>query len=363
LHTHLIYYSPSNPAANEPFELTGFTFNFNSNSLALYIENSSSSVAITKVRIHGNSFLNCLANGSNYSDFVIYGAVCGVFDNNTLTGDPHTDIYGDGKSMWENFSFVYGNENAWYIEDNTYTTGFTAVSGFGGGRFVFRYNTFTYTGTNGLQPWFDAHGDAPQGEGCAYYGTMGCEIYGNKLTTTGMTGGSCSNSTDILHHRGGKGLAYWNKVVPASGCSGCYADIRLQEEYNATTCSYSNNPIPAHVSDAYYWNNRANTTLVEVGVVEGYSGYIPLVENVDYHSNTGCGTTLPSTCTMGDGYWLTTQSCSAVADANVGANPTTPLSGKLYKCTATNTWTEYYVPLKYPHPLRKPNPPMGVRIQ
>jgi len=35
----------------------------------------------------------------------------------------------------------------------------------------------------------------------------------------------------------------------------------------------------------------------------------------------------------------------------VGKNPTTPISGTLYKCTATNTWTAYYTPYAYPHPL------------
>jgi hypothetical protein len=35
-----------------------------------------------------------------------------------------------------------------------------------------------------------------------------------------------------------------------------------------------------------------------------------------------------------------------------GKNTSTPISGILYKCTATNTWTSYYKPYTYPHPLR-----------
>ena len=35
----------------------------------------------------------------------------------------------------------------------------------------------------------------------------------------------------------------------------------------------------------------------------------------------------------------------------VGANPTNPISGTLYKCTAPNTWAEHYTPYAYPHPL------------
>ena len=66
-----------------------------------------------------------------------------------------------------------------------------------------------------------------------------------------------------------------------------------------------------------------------------------------------CGKTenLPATCTVGQGYWATTQSCSDLTGM-VGVNPATPISGTLYKCTSTNTWTEFYTPYTYPHPLR-----------
>jgi hypothetical protein len=38
-----------------------------------------------------------------------------------------------------------------------------------------------------------------------------------------------------------------------------------------------------------------------------------------------------------------------------GVDPPTPISGTLYKCTAINTWTAYYTPYTYPHPLRNEN--------
>ena len=65
----------------------------------------------------------------------------------------------------------------------------------------------------------------------------------------------------------------------------------------------------------------------------------------------GCGPARPATCTVDAGYWETTQSCSDIAGM-VGASPITLISGTLYKCTATDTWTEYYEPYTYPHPLR-----------
>lgn len=67
----------------------------------------------------------------------------------------------------------------------------------------------------------------------------------------------------------------------------------------------------------------------------------------------GCGTldNRPATCTTGVGYWATNQKCDDLTGM-VGANPSTPISGTLYKCTSTNTWEEYYTPYTYPHPLR-----------
>ena len=77
------------------------------------------------------------------------------------------------------------------------------------------------------------------------------------------------------------------------------------------------------------------------------------VTSFDGTTGIGCGTlaSRPETCTAGVGYWATDQSCTDMTDM-VGINPETPISGTLYKCTATNTWTSYYTPYEYPHPLR-----------
>lgn len=59
---------------------------------------------------------------------------------------------------------------------------------------------------------------------------------------------------------------------------------------------------------------------------------------VVYSSGLGHGllSYRPTTCTTGAAYWAT--------DAN-NAN------GELYSCTASNTWTAFYTPYTYPHPL------------
>jgi hypothetical protein len=76
--------------------------------------------------------------------------------------------------------------------------------------------------------------------------------------------------------------------------------------------------------------------------------------SASHGGGVGCGTlaSRPTTCTTGVGYWATNQSCSSPLTGMVGINPTTPISGTLYKCTAPNTWTAYYTPYTYPHPLR-----------
>ncbi len=51
----------------------------------------------------------------------------------------------------------------------------------------------------------------------------------------------------------------------------------------------------------------------------------------------------PSTCTTGVAYWATDQ--GSWNQSGSGGQ------GELFKCTATNTWTLFYTPYTYPHPL------------
>jgi hypothetical protein len=67
--------------------------------------------------------------------------------------------------------------------------------------------------------------------------------------------------------------------------------------------------------------------------------------------NGSCGTgqgsvaNRPTTCTTGVAYWVTDEGSW---DTTKSANT----SGRLYKCTSTNTWTLFYTPFTYPHSLR-----------
>lgn len=87
-----------------------------------------------------------------------------------------------------------------------------------------------------------------------------------------------------------------------------------------------------------------------------------IVQNSDYYawcdpaSQSGCVTfdgtvgvgsgtlaSRPATCTIGVGYFATDQGSWNTSGSGG--------QGLLYKCTSTNTWTLFYTPLTYPHPL------------
>jgi hypothetical protein len=74
---------------------------------------------------------------------------------------------------------------------------------------------------------------------------------------------------------------------------------------------------------------------------------------------TGYGTLAnrPTTCTPRVGYWATDQ-----GNWNTSGSGG---QGQLYVCTAANTWTRYYTPYTYPHPLTTgggaPSPPTNLQ--
>jgi len=55
--------------------------------------------------------------------------------------------------------------------------------------------------------------------------------------------------------------------------------------------------------------------------------------------------------TIGVAFWVTEQNFDSLTGM-AGANPATPISGTLYKCTEPGIWTAWYSPYAYPHPLR-----------
>lgn len=73
----------------------------------------------------------------------------------------------------------------------------------------------------------------------------------------------------------------------------------------------------------------------------------------DGTSGTGWGTLAnrPTTCTAGVAYWATDQGSWNTSTTNTYGVQMNGADGVLYKATAENTWTLYYTPYTYPHPL------------
>ena len=99
----------------------------------------------------------------------------------------------------------------------------------------------------------------------------------------------------------------------------------------------------------YAWNNTVNGS-----TVNAFSTYPTLQQNRDYYNQAasfdgtvGIGVGLlanrPRSCNPGVGYWATDQ--GEWDSTHDGPD------GQLYVCTATDTWSLYYKPYTYPHPL------------
>lgn len=342
---YIIVWKPSSPTSHPTFRLSRIGFSdlqgSETGAAGIFIKNYTTNL-VTGIRIDHCAFTN-----SQQRAIMWYGQVYGVVDHCYFTScGKACDVQGANDLSWDYLNYYSGTTNAVYIEDNVIDTPSTPHSGGNGNVYVARYNTYYYHINSGLFPWFDAHGNMGAG---GDWGTMAAEIYGNIIHCDFNTG------VGIFDHRGGIGLLFNNYVDIHSSCS-TKAREEFDDSLNPTT-----NPEPQHVSSSYYWNNRQLTNLVEAFTQNTPGVAHPIVENQDFWqqhatpytpgSGMGAGTSLPATCTTGDGYWLTTQATDSVPAGSVGTNPTNPIDGVLYHATAPNTWTVYYTPLSYPHPL------------
>jgi len=226
---------------------------------------------------------------------------------------------------------------------------------------------------------------------------LASEIYGNLLTNHVGTNAA-------LYHRGGKALFFYNNFD-----AGDYWTIKFRDWVADEVCDQPYNAAsgqPQHISHSYVFNNRRSDnsltplnsgldTDAEINCCANDTDYNCKetycqteetyavkrnrewwIDSTSYPTSdgtegVGCGTTLPATCTpgtasaadggaSGPGFWVTSQSCTNTTGL-VGAStavtggtrtPSSEISGALYVCTSTDTWTEYYTPYTYPHPLR-----------
>jgi len=386
-----------NTASGKSFRITGLTFNPSSGTPAygaISINGSS-----TSVRVDHNHF-NDTVNGDHTFNT---DGINGVFDHNFFDSTNQANLnfiqsanYGtDGNAnvVWtqpDNF----GSSNFVFFENNLFQNGAFMDDCDYGARMVFRYNT---VGTNARM---QVHGT---GSGAQRRGCRAQEIYGNTFTFSNNP--AASNFAFLVMLEGGTGLAWGNTVtgflqfihedVPRTN-NDTYAQTPTPNGWGScgTTLGPSNwdgnnnstgypcldqvgrgagdlltGLFPNLVNNTtkavtwphqalvpwYVWSNTVNVvpqnpthywTNFDAVTVESRDYYLEL-PNIDESSTfngtagIGCGpaaatcanpVTQPASCTTGVGFWNATQ-------------------GTLYKCSSTNTWTAYYTPYTYPHPL------------
>ena len=359
----IIFYLPDSTAINnnERLEVSGFTFNGFHSYGSIYIDQRTTG-AISNILIHENKFLGC-SKGIG-----LKGNIYGVAYNNQFekTGSQCTflDALGNDRDSWDNHPASFGSANNFYMEDNNFEGNFWMEGGHGG-RYVLRYNT--WNNQNGFD-MLDAHGNQPG----LLYSTMLIEVYGNLWTNLIYSGGP-----RWIDLRGGQAMFFNN--LSSGTSTEFWLDVDEETCDSVSPC----NSCTQHVNNAFFWNNTYNGTRSNVNpayTTNACPGEYSISLNVDFFNynpsctsssctaGIGCGATPPTgNCTTGVGYWVTSYSPCSTPPSTLENMKTYTQAGTFYKCTSTDTWTLYYRPYTYPHPLRSGetgavSTPTGFRI-
>jgi hypothetical protein len=305
------------------------------------------------------------------------------------------------------FFFIEGNQVNGMASGSVYNS--TLTDCHTGGKFVVRFNTLVATNIAQTHPTGHSRGDD---RGCRAHENYG-NVVTSPLSREPNFAMDYNNSGPALvwgNNVGGvyKNILYFNICRTASGdcgysqnsapggwgyCNGS-SPWDQNNESNGYACidqpgrgqgdlltgSYSSSnrrnsatgsvSYPRQASEPVYeWNTTGN-------VVSGWGGNwlanmssSRIRQNRDYYvhrGNTSCnagssscsagvgvGTLAqrPPSCTTGVAYWAYDQGSWNTSTSNAYGVQQNGADGVLYKCTATNTWTLYYTPYTFPHPL------------
>jgi len=281
---------------------------------------------------------HCTFNAASVSSTMMAtGMGPGLIDHCTFINIPvaletiHNAGWGPGDVTGWDDAAPPGSPQALYLEDNTITAAqgnsSCLMQNYYGARVVARFNTLN-------SAMIDAHGNTTG------YSTRWWELYNNTLS---------NGSTFCL--RGGSGLIFDNSGDSSN--QACFVDETSNDAYGI---GYGQNGLEN--TPAYLWNNGSMSYLYNQDCCSVHDGTVNVGVDVIV-AGSGTFANRPSTCTINQGYWATDQ--GSWNQSGSGGQ------GVLYKCTATNTWTLYYTPYTYPHPLQGggsiPAAPTGLTVQ
>lgn len=393
----LVFINANEQSINDncAFRVTGFTFDGNwvgtkSTGVAVWQQHSLDLVP-QNIRIHNNEFKNFRRAGITFNQSK--GHSFGLIDNNIFTNCRKAlNSYG-----WYTYSLErlpsaqesLGTVNNIYFEDNTINFNDTrdmnaTISSGHGGRWVARFNTINYNETTYLQG-HDVHGN--NGNSIANNLPVDCATEEHSDCAGGNRGVMVAESYNNTHNfenmlrnlkamdiRGATVMVFNERYVESDGSHAGYIQIREEDGPSSDNLCLGSTIPEAWgtcidpVRDTYIFNNRNTYSDTEANVSE-YKPQHEFVEpdynywkyNASFNGTTGVGVGIlanrPAVCNKGVGYWATDK----------GTWNTTGDDGVLYKCTSTDTWTLYYEPYTYPHPLRngqivRPNAPLNLQI-
>jgi hypothetical protein len=343
-------------------------------------------------RIDHNEFV--YLSGSDFG-ILAYGnaatGVEGLIDNNTFRNCKvvyYGQAYGSdtGRHRWAE-PLDLGTSHALYVEDNTFilTDGSynNAIDGNLGSRVVVRFNqlqgqrfeqhsvqgdnqravrlwelyfnTMSNPGSRNYRPFF-----IRGGTGLIFHNTSDGKFITNTidLDNARSSEGSIAGSIPNWGFCGGTSFVDGN----TAGQQGWPCRDQIGRSTDGSLWNYGSPATGQASAPAYIWRNTQPGG--EIPVVKSCESNdsrctrqntYHLVESRDYYTyrasfngSVGVGEgplgSRPSTCTVGAAYWATDQ-------GEWNGRHSGP-DGQLYKCITTNTWSLYYVPYGYPHPLQ-----------